>query len=124
MLPDPSLSTSNITACERLIKREFAPHELPSLIEAILSSNDEGEMIRCLPGDDAQTFIDVIDEARSTFSRYHETNINVFRQPGIGFTWSLPVGSKEMPEAVIQDMCPTRTSSENVEGSHLLRQNR
>jgi len=81
-------------------------------------------MIRCLPGDDAQTFVDVIDEARSTFSRYRRTNINVFWKPGTGFTWSLPVGSKEMPQVVIQDMCPTRASSENFEGSHLLRQDR
>jgi len=54
-------------------------------------------MIHCLPGGDAQTFVDVIDEARSTFTCYHETNINVFRQPGTGFTWSLPVGSKKLP---------------------------
>jgi len=120
LLPDPFFSTSNVTAYGRLVRREFAPHELPSLIEAILSNNDDGEMIRCLPGDDAQSFVDVIDEARSTFTRYHETNIDVFRQLGTGFTWSLPVGSKEMPEAVIQDMWPTRTFSENVEGSHLL----
>jgi len=70
--------TPNITACECLVRRKFAPHELPSLIEAILSSNDGDEMIRCLPRDDAQTFVDVIDEARSTFTRYRETNINMF----------------------------------------------
>jgi len=85
LLPDPSFSTSNIAACGHLVRREFTTHELPSLIEAILSSNDEGEKVRCLPGDDAQTFVDVIDEACSTFSRYHETNINMFRQQGTGF---------------------------------------
>ena len=55
----------NALACERLIRRAFAPHELPSLIEAIFSSKDEGDAIRGLLGDDAQTFIDMIDEARS-----------------------------------------------------------
>jgi len=123
LLPDPSVSASGITACGRLVRREFTPHELPSLIEAILSSNDDDEKIRCLPGDDAQTFVDVIDEARSTFTRYHKTNIDVFRQLGTGFTRSLLVDSKEMPEAIVQDMWPTRTSSEHFEGSHLLRQN-
>jgi len=44
------------------------------LIEVILSSKDDGENIRCLPGDDAQTFVDVIDEVRSAFTSYHETN--------------------------------------------------
>jgi len=63
----------------------------------MLSSNDEDEMTRCLPRDDAQTFVDVIDEARSTFARYHETDINLLWQSGTGFTWSLPIGSKEMP---------------------------
>ena len=54
----------NTTACGRLIRHKFAPHELPSLIDAILSSKDEGDTLRCLPGGDAQIFIDVIDEAR------------------------------------------------------------
>ena len=54
----------NALACGRLIRRAFAPHELPSLIEAIFSSKDEGDAIRGLLGDDAQTFIDMIDEAR------------------------------------------------------------
>ena len=75
LLPDSSFSTSNTAACERLVKREFAPHELPSPIEAIFWNNGDSEMIRCLPRDDAKIFVDVIDEARSTFTRYHETNI-------------------------------------------------
>lgn len=62
----------NIAAYGRLVKREFAPDELPSLIKVILSE-DEGEMIRCLPQGDAQTLIDVMDEARSAFSRYHKS---------------------------------------------------
>ena len=59
-------------ACTRLIKRAFAPEELPSLVEAVFSSKVEGDMIRGLVGDDAQVFIDVIDEVRSTFVHYRE----------------------------------------------------
>jgi hypothetical protein len=56
-----------IVACRRLVRREFTPHQLPSLIEVIFSSGDGGEIACTLPGDDAQTFIDVIYEARSAF---------------------------------------------------------
>ena len=122
--PDSSLTTPNVAACGRLVRREFVPHELPSLINTILSSHDKDEMIRCLPGDDAQTFIDVMDEARSTFTHYRETDADVFWQPGTGFTRSLTAGSKEAPQVVIQDMWPTRAASEIFEGSHLLRQDR
>jgi hypothetical protein len=57
------LLNSNTPACGRLIRRAFASHELPSLIETIFSSKDESDAIHCLLGDDAQAFIDVIDEA-------------------------------------------------------------
>jgi hypothetical protein len=53
------------SACTQLIRRTFTPHELPLLIDAIFSSDDEGDMILRLSGDDAQNFTDVIDEARS-----------------------------------------------------------
>ena len=120
MLPNSSFSASNTTAYGRLVRREFTPHELPSLIEAILSSNDDGEMIHCLPGDEPQSFVDVIYEARSTFTRYRETNANVFWELGTVFTWSLSAGSKEIRQVVIQGMSPTRASSEDIEGSHSL----
>ena len=77
-------------------------------------------MIRCLSGDDAQTFIDVMDEARSTFTRYRETNADVFWELGTVFTWSLSAGSKEIRQVVIQGMSPTRASSKDIEGSHSL----
>lgn len=66
----------NTLACRRLIRRAFTPHEFPSLIEAIFSSKDEDDAISCLLGDDAQTFIDVIDEARPTLSRHKSVNLN------------------------------------------------
>jgi hypothetical protein len=59
-----------LPARERLITRAFAPHELPSLVEAIFSSNDAGDATRSLVGDDAQTFVDVIDEACPTFTHH------------------------------------------------------
>jgi hypothetical protein len=58
----------NILACRRLIRREFALHELSPLIETIFSSGDAGDMIDSLLGDDAQAFIDVVDEVRSTLT--------------------------------------------------------
>ena len=58
-----------------MIRRSFAPHELPSLIEAIFSSKDEDNAIRRLLKDDAQTFIDVMDEARSAFA--HNPSIEI-----------------------------------------------
>ena len=59
----------NTTACSRLIRGNFTQRELPSLIDAILSSKDEGDTVHCLPGEDAQIFIDVINEARSIPAR-------------------------------------------------------
>ena len=50
------------SACGRLVGRAFDVHEFPSLIEAIFSTKDEIDAICCLHGDDAQAFIDVIDE--------------------------------------------------------------
>ena len=57
-----------IPACGRVIRREFASHELPSLIEIIFSSKDEGNTIRCLLRNDAQSFIDAMNEVRSAFA--------------------------------------------------------
>jgi len=68
MVVPPVLFFSTLTpACGGLIRRAFTPHELPSLIEAIFSSKEVDNTIRCLRGDHAQTFIDVIDEACSPF---------------------------------------------------------
>ena len=47
----------------------FTLDELPSLVEAIFSSKDEGDVVHRLAGDDVQTFIDVMHEARLTFAR-------------------------------------------------------
>ncbi|KAF9789485.1 kinase-like domain-containing protein [Thelephora terrestris] len=62
--PVPPLSAD--TACAHLIERTYTMHELPSLIEAVLSSDDAGDMLHNLSGDDAQNFADVMDEALET----------------------------------------------------------
>ena len=51
--------------------RAFYPHQLPSLIQTIFSSQSEGDIIRCLHEDNAQTFVDVIDQASSTSAPHH-----------------------------------------------------
>ena len=58
----------NPPALRRLIRRDFALRELPSLIEDIFSCKKVHDAIRRLPTDDAQAFIDVIDEARCSFT--------------------------------------------------------
>ena len=55
-------------ACQRLIKRAFSPDEFRSLIEAVFSSTDEDNLVRCLRGEDAQAFVDVADEVCSPFT--------------------------------------------------------
>lgn len=71
-IPCVMLILHDNAACERLISRTFSPHELPPLIEAIFSSEDEDKTIRSLPVGDAQTLINTMDEARSTFHRCYK----------------------------------------------------
>ena len=63
----------NTPACRRLVERAFAPCELPSLIETVFSSKGDCDEASNLLRVDAQTFIDVIDEARSTFICHRES---------------------------------------------------
>ena len=62
----------DVAARGRLVRREFAFYQLPSLIEAIFSSSNGGEITHTLSGDDAQTFVDAIYQVRSTFLGYRE----------------------------------------------------
>ena len=50
---------------QRLVSSEVSKDELPSLIESIVSNIKAGDIVGCLNGNDAQIFVDVIDEARS-----------------------------------------------------------
>ena len=60
---------SNTLACKRLITRAFVPGDLPSLIESIFSSKDQEAVVYGLQRDDAQNFIDIVDEVRFKFAR-------------------------------------------------------
>jgi hypothetical protein len=50
------------SACKRLITHDFSQTEVIPLIGEIFTSQDEVKMIGYLRGDDAQTFIDIMDE--------------------------------------------------------------
>jgi len=60
-----NLAGLNDPAWKRLASHAFLPHEVISLIEASLMSQDEVKTIGNLCGDDAQNFIDVIHEVPS-----------------------------------------------------------
>ena len=66
-------------AFRRLMRHEFVSDELPSLIEDIFTSNDVDDRISCLPKDDAQTFVDVIDQARRPYLFIIPNRINTVR---------------------------------------------
>ena len=57
---------SGIPAWKRLIDRPLAKDERISLIADIFSDRDETEVVKCLRGGDAQSFVDVIDEVLPT----------------------------------------------------------
>ena len=65
-----SVGLPDTTALLRLIRRDFVLHELPSLIEEIFAHKDTDHTIHCLPKEEVQNFVDVIDEARD-LSRHH-----------------------------------------------------
>jgi hypothetical protein len=53
---------SELPAWKRLISHTLVTHERISLITTIFSDDNQVEMVRDLSGDDAQTFINTIDE--------------------------------------------------------------
>ena len=60
----PLSNRYNTVACRSMIRHSFALHELSPLIKATLSNEDEDEMIRALPAERVQMFVDAIDEVR------------------------------------------------------------
>ena len=69
--PVPELSGLpglDLPACKRLISGSLSQQQVISLIQAIFTSKDEVAMIRDLRGDDAQAFVDVVNEVHSTSS--------------------------------------------------------
>lgn len=101
---------SNAPAVGRLIERAFALSERPSLIESVVSSKDESDAIHDLKEEDAQSFIDVIDEVHSTTARPVQiTEIDVsawiFHQSGAsGHDQPFTVCPKEMPQTAVQHL--------------------
>jgi len=90
------------------------------MIEVIFSSQDEGDTTRRLLGDDAQVFVDVIDEARSTTPCEYvliETDIDMFYQPGAGQTRPFATGPRELSQIVVQNVRPPCTPSNILEDS-------
>ena len=56
-------------AWKRLIRHTLSPHERIPLIMAIFSDHSQVDMVRNLFGDDAQSFVNMIDEVSTcTFS--------------------------------------------------------
>ena len=68
-VPDPFrfLNFDTPAVC-RLIQRVFSLSDRSSLIESVFSTKDGSNMVRDLGEDDAQSFIDVIDEVPSTLA--------------------------------------------------------
>ena len=60
--PDRFLTHSGIPVWKRLIDHPLAAAERISLIVDLLSDRDETEAAKCLSGDDAQSFVNVVDE--------------------------------------------------------------
>ena len=89
-----------------MVRRAFTPHELPSLIEVIFSSQDESDTIRRLLGDDVQAFVDVMDEVCSAPIRHHEpmligTDIDMFRHQAL----DRPDLSPQTRENCLKSLC-------------------
>ena len=60
--PDRLSPHRNFPVCKRLIRRLLSTDERASLITRIFSDPDEAEAAKRLCGDDAQSFVDVLDE--------------------------------------------------------------
>jgi len=66
-LPDRFLTYSGVPTWRRLFSRPCTADERISLVTEIFSDSDEIHAVKCLSGDDAQAFIDVIDEVPPPF---------------------------------------------------------
>jgi len=60
----PLVSDFDKRAMQRLANRVVSQAELPSVIERIVSSVEATDVVKRFQGNNAQRFIDVIDEAR------------------------------------------------------------
>ena len=60
--PDPLLAPSDIPAWKSLIDHPLTSDQRITLIADIFSDRDETEAVKHLHGDDAQSFVNIIDE--------------------------------------------------------------
>ena len=65
--PDLFTTRSGVPAWKRMIELPPASDEQVSLITDIFSDRDETEVVKSLHGDDAQSFVDVIDKVLHSF---------------------------------------------------------
>ena len=108
---------------KRLTSHPLAADERISLITTIFSDRNQIEMVRQLSGDDAQTFIDVIDEV--TFykiPRSEDRPVHFDSHYCISLDAGRPrtTDPKEMSRIVVQDVWPPRASSKSLGDPHLL----
>ena len=93
-----------------LVRRAFDPYQLPLLIEAVFSSKDEHDNICHFSEDDAQTFIDVIDEARSAFAHHCDTWLNNLTPTlSVNRHWMGPA-FRHRPERNVSNRCTGRVA--------------
>jgi len=90
-----------------------------SLIESIFSSKDGRKIVRGLNEDDAQSFVDVIDEARfHSEIQGFEVDIYTLCTPGtIGYARPFTADPKKVYQIAVQDMWPSRAPSNRHEGA-------
>ena len=63
-LDPPTTIGSHEKILRRLVSRNFLQDELCSLLGTVFSSKESTNTVLCLPGDDAQVVIDILDEVR------------------------------------------------------------
>jgi hypothetical protein len=113
-LPPPVEPSLVLLLC--LTSGAVAQGDRASLIEAILLSGKVSDMVRCLRGSDAQTFIDVVDEVHYPSPPSRNGPLTLFSPLyiliGVGELRSCAKGPKEMSEVVVQNMRSPRPASQ------------
>ena len=92
-----------------LISGAVPQGERPSLIEAIFLSRDASDVVRCLRGSDAQTFVDVVDEVRYCSSIPRDDTLislplSLLFLTDVGKSQSCAGDPKKMFEVTVRDM--------------------
>lgn len=113
----PPIPDSDKRALQRLVSLGVPQDELPSVIGSIVSNVKATDIVKCLQSSDAQTFIDIVDEAcyHTTPSMRNRLLTSVLPfyscRPGVRWTRFRTTSQKEMCEIIIQDVCRPRHTS-------------